>query len=103
MKTPEERKQYFEQKLREMPPDVLEKAIAVFQTLPDEFKAECKARHAIEPDSWMACWHHDAGRHLRNMLRVHGLGDALLPDKNWDDYYIQVLEISLGLRNVQPP
>ncbi|MBD3882111.1 hypothetical protein IFO70_10110 [Phormidium tenue FACHB-886] len=99
MKTPEERKQYFEEKLREIPPDVLEKAIAVFQTLPQEFKAECKARHAIEPDDWITCWHLGAGMQLRNMLRDHGLRDDLLPDKNWDDYYIQVLEISLGLRD----
>ena len=103
MKTPEERKQYFDQKLREIPPDVLEKAIAIFQTLPDEFKTECRVRHAIEPDSWMASWHLSVGMRLRNILRERGLADDLLPDKNWDDYYIQVLELSLGLRSEQPP
>jgi len=25
----------------------------------------------------------------------------LLPDKNWDDYYIQVLEIALGIRKME--
>ncbi|MEP0874160.1 hypothetical protein NDA01_31170 [Trichocoleus desertorum AS-A10] len=103
MKTPEERRRYLDQKLREIPPGILEKAIAVFQTLPEEFKTECRVRHAIEPDTWMNSWHFSVGTQLRNMLRDQGLRDDLLPDKNWHDYYIPVLEVSLGLREEQPP
>ncbi|MDX2215509.1 MAG: hypothetical protein SFY66_19755 [Oculatellaceae cyanobacterium bins.114] len=100
MKTPEERKQYFEDKFREIPPQVLEQAIAVFESLPAEFKTECRVRHAIEPDNWISCWHLSVGMQLRNLLRQKGLTDDLLPDKNWDDYYVQVLEVSLGLRSL---
>lgn len=105
MKTDEELLVYFEEKYNEIPPDVLEKAIKILQDHLLE-----KDRQVIRdlykkhgPHMWMrevndGFGHFSFGMAIRNCLRQEGLTDELLPDKNWDDYYISVIEKSLGLR-----
>ena len=61
---------------------------------------------AIEkrPDQWSyelmrdvpyASFHHGMGMGIRNYLRQNKLTDDLLPEQNWDDYYMPVLERAL--------
>ena len=75
--------------------------------LPDEYQDD------LEEHGWPATMsaHHGFGTSIRNLLRdpVYGAGilDVDLPDapyedgslqRNWDDFYVAVLEAAVGLR-----
>lgn len=96
----DEDKQYFDDKFNEIPQEVLEKASAFligFIPAGEQLLIidEAKEEGLIE---WAVSNHTFWGMSIRNNLREAGLTDDMLPDKNWDDYYIQVIEYSLGLR-----
>ena len=94
---------YFDKKYDEIPKDVLKKATKILnEYLSQEDKAfiiDKFNRHGkVE---WMMSiprGHFEVGMAIRNLLRDKGLSDECLPDKNWDDYYIQVIEKALNLQ-----
>lgn len=94
-----EEEAYFEEKLQEIPRNVLEHAI---ETMKKEMntKALLSIRfwYALRGVDWMVPFHLSTGMYLRNCLRQAGLKDDMLPDGNWDDYYTQVIEVALNLR-----
>ena len=51
--------------------------------------------------SWIGEGHFGWGMHIRNQLRSAGFTDDKLPEQNWDDYYIPVVEIAVGVRQVK--
>lgn len=97
-------KAYFDKKLEEIPRDFLIKAVEHLQSaLPREVQEIIK--RAIKKDGlyeWLFKnrYHMGLGMEIRNSLREAGLGDESLPDKNWDDYYHQVVEIAVGTREM---
>lgn len=93
-------KQYYDNKFNEIPKDVLEKAIKIVQDeYPDEQKKEILGLIADKGlVEWALEFHMFWGMGVRNLLRGKGLKDDLLPDQNWDDYYIQVVEAAVGAR-----
>jgi len=95
-----ENQHYFTKKFEEIPNDLLFEAVEYLKMeLTNEEKEEIeeafKESGAIE---WAILHHSTWGRDIRNSLRTFGLTDEKLPDGNWDDYYIQVIEFTLGLR-----
>lgn len=93
---------YFNNKFSEIPPSVLKRATDVISLFPKEVKADITAAfEEFGPMEWVhkapTLGHFFWGMGVRNMLRDAGLSDDLLPDGNWDDYYIQVIEYTLGL------
>lgn len=60
--------------------------------------------HAEDPDEWWTAFHMFGGMAIRNLLR-DVIKDKELPPvmyggrpmRNWDDYYIQVLEEAAGV------
>ena len=95
-------REYWESKVKEMPKDFLIKAVEfVKKELSEKTKEEI--RKVIETqgiDDWIAGYHFNWGMAMRNALRDAGFSDDELPDKNWDDYYHQVIEIALGMREL---
>jgi hypothetical protein len=94
---------YFNQKLNEIPKDVLSKAVEFLKfSITEEDKD--LIREKIDREGlveWCYNIHHNWGMNIRNALRSEaGLSDSLLPDKNWDDYYIQCVEIAVGKREM---
>ena len=101
--TLEDRNQFRADKLAEMPKEVLYKAIETVIGMDDSFKAHIRGLYlrAKEKVTWFTQdnFHFlGGGMFVRNTLRGAGLPDDLLPSKNWDDYYIPVIEIALGFR-----
>jgi hypothetical protein len=98
--TDKERVQYFDSKLAEIPPEVLDQAIEYLSAvIPDHVKSEIAL--AIQQEGlnkWVTPYHFGWGMSIRNHLRNMGLKDDLLPEKNWDDYYHQIVEIVVGAR-----
>lgn len=93
-------KTYYEEKLNEIPKDFLDECVDLIQKeFPQELKNDISDR--IETKGlieWAIPYHHSWGVGVRNLLRENGLTDDKLPDENWDDYYIQVIELALGHR-----
>ncbi len=92
---------YLEQKLYEIPPDMLEGSVDLLRNaLPESLKEFLrKAYHSRKPNEWwFSPYHFSLGMSMRNALRDAGFLDRKLPDKNWDDYYVKVLEIAIGVK-----
>lgn len=94
---------YYEQKLYEIPPDVLEGSVeALKKHIPENLKKSLvESYKKCKPGEWwFAEYHFGLGMSIRNALRQLGFSDRRLPDKNWDDYYVKVVEIAIGLREM---
>jgi hypothetical protein len=93
--------QYLDERLAEMPNDILRGSV---QFLKNEFTPELikeiKAKYTMEGADWIAGKHHTWGMQVRNKLREAGFKDDMLPTKNWDEYYVQVVEIACGIRKM---
>lgn len=92
---------YLEQKLMEIPKDVLEGTVQLLKkSVPEKLKNLLKEIYKKDPDNWMIPYHFGFGMSIRNVIREGGFPDKKLPDGNWDDYYVQVLEIAIGVREM---
>lgn len=95
---------YYDVKLNEIPKDVLDKAVSFLRSyLTDkdtqDINKEISEKGLME---WAMPYHFGWGMAIRNLLRTEAdLKDDLLPDGNWDDYYIQCVEIAVGKRIVE--
>lgn len=91
--------EYFDAKLAEIPRDFLKDCVAFLRSeIPDYIQANIRTLYESEGSEWAIPFHHEWGRNIRNALRLAGFFDSRLPDKNWDDYYIQVVELAVGIR-----
>lgn len=93
-------KEYFDKKFAEIPKEVL---IGCTKLILDEFPQDVKdeIKEMYEKDGenrWAIPYHNSWGMGVRNLFREEGFLDKQLPDGNWDDYYVQVIEFALGLR-----
>jgi hypothetical protein len=98
--TDQETKHYYSKKFSEIPLDWFPRAKKVFD---DSFSYGWidEAKSAIDEfglNSWFYKSHFRAGMWIRNQLRGAGMLDKDLPDGNWDDYYVPLLEWWLGYR-----
>ena len=92
-------KEYFEQKFNEIPKEVLVKSVShlksIFSDDDKEYIREQIDTHGLH--EWIhkiqdGFGHMGWGMAIRNELRSIGLTDDMLPDGNWDDYYVSVVE-----------
>jgi len=94
-------KEYFDKKLNEIPRDVLEGVVNFLKTeLSEEAKAEIRRAYSEDPEHWITRYHFGWGMGVRNSLRDAGFKDERLPDRNWDDYYFQLIDIAVGVRDM---
>lgn len=99
--------------LRELAPDLLERVIQFLRLeLTEDERAAIRRLHAEHKSEWVYHMtdlklpsgariprgHFGWGMALRNGLRAAGFDDTDLPRKNWDEYYVPVVEVAIGLR-----
>jgi hypothetical protein len=85
-----------------MPRDFLIKCVRFLENeFPEEVKEEIRELHQKEGINWIGIGHMFWGMGIRNALREAGFVDDNLPDKNWDDYYIPVVECAVGIRGIE--
>ena len=96
-------RQYQNEKLKEMPEEVRNQAVEFLKTLFDqETVKEITEAYKEDPEEWWVGHHFFWGMAVRNALRTKaGLSDDLLPDKNWDDYYVPCVELALGFYTME--
>lgn len=83
---------YKNDKFDEIPEDIKEKGKIYLEKLFAGNEREIK-NYMTWP-----MFHFRGGMAVRNLLRENVCLDDRLPDKNWDDYYIPLMEYALGLR-----
>jgi hypothetical protein len=98
--------EWYDARWNDVPAETKEKLIRhLREQLPPSMLEEVRTLHAKDGDAWVAPFHFHVGMAVRNMLREVMLDDELpaapYPDganRNWDDYYVQVLEAAAGVR-----
>lgn len=89
-------------KLAELPGDIIEQAVHVVLSVLDETtKNAIKKVAKSNPYAWAIGYHFYWGMWMRNQFRADaGITDDQLPSGNWDDYYVPIVELALGLRSL---
>lgn len=88
-------------RLSECPLWIVEKSVSYLKSVFTESIIEDIVRyHKSNPDSWWAEHHFDWGMRIRNLLRDNVCLDNILPSGNWDDYYVQMIELACELRSL---
>ena len=93
-------KKYFDEKFDEIPTEIKEDAIEYLKKrLSVEDVESLRAlRSESGESSWSSAFHFGWGMGIRNELRNNVCSDDKLPDKNWDDYYVQLIDVVIGVR-----
>ena len=88
-------------KLNECPVWIIEKSVSYLKSIFTESLINDIIRlYKVNPDSWWAEHHFDWGMRVRNALRDGVCSDSILPSGNWDDYYVQMIELACELRSL---
>lgn len=86
--------------LQELPQEIVERGVAHIKSkLNPEIVRDITSAWKADPKTWWAAWHHGWGTGVRNDLRDNVCRDDELPSGNWDDYYVQLVEIAVGVRD----
>jgi hypothetical protein len=84
-------------KLFELDPLIVIKSVVVLNELP-ELLEETRKLYKEDPVHWISPYHFTTGMAMRNLLREKVCRDDQLPSGNWDDVYVQLMEIAAGVR-----
>lgn len=91
--------EFLDEKLKELPIWIIEKSVPLLKEfVGDRVAIEIKELYSKDSDEWWAGYHHGWGTAIRNYLRQNVCHDRELPTENWDDVYIQLVELALELR-----
>ena len=66
--------------------------------LSDDTKNQIRNAWNKNHNNWWVTEHFGWGMYIRNQLRDGVCKDDELPSGNWDDYYIQMVELVCGIR-----
>jgi hypothetical protein len=89
--------QFHNDRLAELEPWIVEKAVKVLSEL-HPMMEETRELYKEDPVHWISPYHFSTGMAIRNLLRKEVCTDDQLPTKNWDDAYVQLLEIAAKCR-----
>jgi hypothetical protein len=89
--------QFNKDRLYELDPLIVIKSVMVLSEL-HPLMEETREMYKEDPVHWMSMYHFSTGMTIRNLLRKEVCSDDQLPSGNWDDVYVQLLEIAAGCR-----
>jgi hypothetical protein len=95
---------YNDDRLAELPQWIVEKSVEAIKKklLQDDLEGLIK-EYIEKPGTWWSKYHFWAGMTLRNLLRDNVCLDDKLPKNlpgGWDNYYVPLLEIAIGVREM---
>ena len=92
---------FHEQALKDLPLWIITKGVGVLRdTITINSGKYIREAYREDPEHWWALSHFTWGMTIRNLLRDKVCLDQELPSRNWDDYYVQLVEIAVGVREV---
>lgn len=90
---------FHDDKLKELSQEITEKSVIYLKSILTEDSVKTIVQEwSHNPETWWAMAHHGWGTSVRNSLRDNVCLDDKLPSGNWDDYYIPLVEIAVGVR-----
>jgi len=91
--------QFSDECIENCPIWIIDKSVESLKRLfMDDLITDITEAHEKDPETWWALYHHGWGTNIRNYLRDNVCLDDKLPTNNWDDYYIQFVEMACGIR-----
>jgi hypothetical protein len=97
MMTDAEYVQFHKDRLYELDPLIVKESVKVLSEL-HPMMEETRELYKEDPVHWISLYHFTTGMAIRNLLRDKVCRDSKLPSGNWDDYYVQLVEIAAGCR-----
>lgn len=83
----------------QLPKWIVDKSVEyLIAILPQKDIDDIRDDYKKDPDTWWASVHFTWGMNIRNKLRDNVCLDGELPSKNWDDYYVRLIEMACGLK-----
>lgn len=73
------------------------------KNLPENVQKQIRELYEKEGPEWWVPFHFSWGMGIRNMLRDGGFRDDLLPCGDWDHYWVQVVEVAVGIKASTTP
>jgi hypothetical protein len=89
--------QFHKDRLYELDPWIVIKSVMVLSEL-HPLMEETRELYKEDPVHWISPFHFSSGMAIRNLLREKVCLDGQLPSGNWDDVYVQLVEIAAGVR-----
>jgi len=90
---------FYTDRLNELDKKLVDKAIkAVNKFIPKKDKKMIIEAVRKNKYNWSSPYHFQWGMWCRNQFREHVCSDNKLPTGNWDDYYVPLVELALGIR-----
>jgi uncharacterized LabA/DUF88 family protein len=81
---------------------IIIKSVKFFDSIFDKIdRYGIKRDYENDPETWWAEQHFYWGMDMRNLLRKNVCLDNELPTGNWDDYYVQMIELTVGVREIE--
>jgi hypothetical protein len=97
----EEFVQFHNERLAELDPWIVGKAVKVLSEL-HPLMEETREMYVNDPVHWMSPYHFSTGMAIRNLLRKEVCLDNQLTtneeNQNWDNFYVQLMEVAAGCR-----
>jgi hypothetical protein len=93
----EEFVQFHNDRMAELEPWIVEKAVKFLSEL-HPLVEETRELYKEDPIHWISPYHFSTGMAIRNLLRKEVCLDSQLPSGNFDDYYVQLMEVAAGCR-----
>ncbi len=87
--------------LQECPVWIINESVSALKNiLTEDLVYEIKTMYQNNPETWWAGFHFGWGMNIRNFLRDNVCLDDKLPLGNWDEYYVQMVELVCELRSL---
>jgi len=91
-------RKYLEEKVKDLPIQVIELAVREIKKIADDkFLASVIVSKLELKNRWFLPFHFAFGKRFRMMLNDLVLRSEDLPEKSWEFYYVQLIEMALGL------
>jgi len=86
-------------RLNELDKKIVDKGIkAINKFISKKDKEKIIETSSKDKCKWWGLYHFSWGMWTRNKLRKYVCSDTKLPTGNWDDYYVPLVELALGIR-----
>lgn len=91
--------EHHDKMFEQLPKWIVEESIKYLPTiLSQKSMDDIRDEYEKDHDTWWASSHFTWGMYIRNKLRDNVCLDDELPSKNWDDYYVRLIEMACGLK-----
>lgn len=93
---------HHDEALKSLPRDLVLRVVKHIRSrMTLELADQIRFDHEENQATWWAPIHHTWGMSVRNSIRNNVAIDKVTPSNNWDDYYVPLIELAVGIRALE--